>query len=149
MTSINRSTVSLSTRPSIPKGDKGGNGIRIRISSSPTNLHSFWDGLLGRGTTAGNIAKDVAEIQAVMKEKATDIQPDLDAHQVPKLWAKEGAELARHAVYLDGDLLKARDDGEGVLQAPAGYAHAAGRTARIQVGKAGMRLAGQLKPLAP
>ena len=81
-----------------PDGDRGGNAIRIRISTSPTNLHSFWDGLLGRGTTAGNIGKDVAEIQAVMKDKAVAIQPDLDAHKTPEDWAKEEAELGRKAV---------------------------------------------------
>ena len=133
-----------------PEGDKGGNAIRIRISSSPTNLHSFWDGLLGRGVTAGNIGKDVAEIQAVMKEKAEAIQPDLDAHKTPESWAKEGTAMAPRAVYLDGELLKARDDGEGVLQAPAEYAPACGRVARIQVGKAGVRLAEQVRQfLAP
>ena len=75
-----------------PDGDRGGNSIRIRISSSPTNLHSLWDGLLGRGTTAGNIGKDVAEIQAMMK--AETIQPDLESHKTPESWAKEGAAAA-------------------------------------------------------
>jgi hypothetical protein len=130
-----------------PDGNKGGNAIRIRISSSPTNLHSFGDGFLGRGTTVGNIGKDVAEIQAVMKEKALEIKPDMDAHQVPKPGAKEGAELARHAVYLDGELLKGHDDGQGVLQGPAGYAQAAGLVARVQIGKAGVRLADAVKML--
>jgi hypothetical protein len=131
-----------------PKGDKGGNLIRIRISSSPTNLHSFWDGLLGRGATAGNIGKDVAEIQAVMKDNADAIHPDMDTHKTSEAWAKEGPELARHAVYLDGELLKARDDGAGVLQAPAGNASACGRVARVQIGKAGTRLAETISSLA-
>ena len=125
-----------------PFGDRGGNSIRIRISSSPTNLHSFRDGLLGRGATAGNIGKDVAEIQAVMKDKFESIKPDMLAHSTPDAWAKEGAELARHAVNLDGELLKPRTGStHGVLQAPAGHAQAEGRTARIQIGKAGVRLA--------
>ena len=46
----------------------------------------------------------------------------------------QGAALAPRVVYLEGELLKARDDGEGVLQAPAGYAQAAGRVARVQIG---------------
>ena len=108
-----------------PSGDRGGNSIRIRISSSPTNLHSFWDGLLGRGTTAGNIGKDVAEIEAVMKDKAETIKPDMEAHKTPDSWAREGAELARKAVYLDGELLKPREGStDDVLQVPAGYAPA-------------------------
>jgi S1/P1 Nuclease len=125
-----------------PDGDRGGNSIRIRISSSPTNLHSLWDGLLGRGLTAGNIGKDVAQIQAVLKEKNETIQPDLDAHKTPVSWAKEGAALAPHAVYVDGDLLKPRAGStDDVLQAPPEYAPAAGRIARVQIGKAGKRLA--------
>jgi hypothetical protein len=130
-----------------PNGDKGGNAIKIRIRSSPVNLHSFWDGLLGRGATAGNIGKDVAQLQAVMKDKAETIQPDLDAHKTPESWAKEGAVLAPRIAYLDGELLKAHDDGEGVLQAPADYAPACGRVAREQIGKAGSRLAGQVRQL--
>ena len=129
-----------------PDGDKGGNAIRIRISSSPTNLHSFWDGLLGRGVTAGNIGKDVAQIQAVMKEKADALQPDLDAHKTPESWAKEGAALAPHIVYLDGELLKARDDGEGGC-GTGRHAPACGRVARVQIGKAGRRLADTLASL--
>jgi S1/P1 Nuclease len=131
-----------------PDGDRGGNSIRIRIASSPTNLHSFWDGLLGRGTTAGNIGKDVAEIEAVMKDKAETIKSDMEAHKTPESWAKEGAALAPKAVYLDGELLKPREGStDDVLQAPPEYAPACGRVARMQVGKAGMRLAGTLSDL--
>jgi hypothetical protein len=85
-----------------PDGDRGGNSIKIRISSSPTNLHSFWDGLLGRGTTAGNIGKDVQETQKVLSDKAEAIKPDMAAHKTPEGWAKESAALARKVVYLDG-----------------------------------------------
>jgi hypothetical protein len=133
-----------------PDGDRGGNSIRIRISSSPTNLHSFWDGLLGRRLTAGSIGKDVAEIEAVMKEKADSVKPDLDAHKTPDSWAKEGAALAPKAVYLDGELLKPREGStDEVLQAPPEYAPACGRLARVQIGKAGTRLADTLKSLCP
>jgi hypothetical protein len=51
----------------------------IRISLSPTNLHSFWDGLLGRGTTAGNIGKDVSEIEQLPQEKPELVKDDLYA----------------------------------------------------------------------
>jgi S1/P1 Nuclease len=74
-------------------------------------------------------------------EKSDQIKPELDAHKTPESWATESAALARKAVYLDGVPLKARDDGDGVLQAPANYAPAAGRVARVQIGKAGKRLA--------
>jgi hypothetical protein len=74
-------------------------------------------------------------------------KPDLDGHKTPEAWAKEGAELARHAVYLDGELLKGPDPSEGVLQEPADYAPVCRRVARIQDGKAGKRLADKVGTL--
>jgi hypothetical protein len=41
-------------------------------------------------------------------------------------------------------LLQSHDDGELVLQLPAGYAPATGQVARVQIGKAGKRLADSL-----
>ena len=63
------------------QGDKGGNDAFIRIRTSPVKLHAFWDGLLGNSTTGGAINSDVREIEAAMKEKAADIQKEIDAHQ--------------------------------------------------------------------
>jgi hypothetical protein len=124
-----------------PSGDRGGNSIKIRINSSPTNLHSLWDGLMGRGVSPGAIGRDIEQIRAAFNEKAEQVRSDLEANKTPESWAKETAALARKAVYLEGELLKARDDGAGVLQLPADYAPAAGRVARVQIGKAGKRLA--------
>jgi hypothetical protein len=41
----------------------------------------------------------------------------------------------------DDGLQYALDHGQGVIQAPAGYAPACGQVARVQIGKAGKRLA--------
>ncbi|HEV8059561.1 MAG TPA: hypothetical protein VGP68_06795 [Gemmataceae bacterium] len=77
-----------------------------------------------------------------MKEMAETLKPDLETPKSPDSWAREGAELARKAVYLDGELLKPREGStDDVLQAPPEYAPACGRTARIQGGKGGARLA--------
>jgi hypothetical protein len=138
-----------------PEGDRGGNLALIRIQSSPTNLHSFWDGLLGSGTAAGDIGKDVQEIEKVLDEKATEIGKELEADRTFESWAREGLELSKRVVYLNGELKVAvggggrggRDD--DVPQAPAEYATNCGRVARVQVGKAGLRLAEQLKKLFP
>ena len=90
------------------------------------------------------------EIQDVLKKKAVSIQSDSDGHKTPDSWAREGAELARHAVYLGCELLKPREGStEDVLQAPSEYAPAGGRTARVQLGTGGTRLADQLKALFP
>jgi hypothetical protein len=138
-----------------PNGDKGGNDAFIRIRSSPVKLHAFWDGLLGNGTTAGAINSDVREIEAVMKENAADIQKEIDAHQKFESWGREGQELARQLVYLNGDLKVAASTARRIAAnvdvptAPEGYAQNCGKVARVQVGKAGSRLADQLKKLFP
>jgi hypothetical protein len=138
-----------------PSGDKGGNDAFIRIRSSPVKLHAMWDGLLGTGTSAASINADVREIEAVMKEKAADVQKELDAHQSFESWGREGQELARTVVYLNGDLKVAASTGRRIAAdadvpaAPDGYAQNCGKVARVQVGKAGLRLADQVKGFFP
>ena len=137
-----------------PEGDQGGNLVAIRIKSGPVKLHSFWDGLLGSDSDAGSIGKDVEEIEAVMKEKTKTIMPVLEAHKTFESWGLEGAELAKKYVYLDGELKLARSagrntEGEEAPEAPAEYAPASGKVAREQIGKAGCRLAEQVKKLLP
>ena len=133
-----------------PEGDRGGNLAMIRISSKPINLHAFWDGLLGRGITPGEIGKDVQEIEQVMKGKDREVTKELEAHQTFASWAREGWELSKKVVYLNGELkvAVARSD-EDVPEPPAEYPASCGRVARVQIGKAGRRLAEQLKKLCP
>jgi hypothetical protein len=97
----------------------------------------------------------VREIEGLLKEKTPDVQKELDADGTFESWAREGQELARSVVYLNGEL-KVRafsgrriDRDADVPTAPDGYAQNCGRVARVQVGKAGLRLADQLKQLFP
>jgi S1/P1 Nuclease len=137
-----------------PNGDKGGNDAFIRIRSSPVKLHAMWDGLLGTGTSAGSIGSDVREIEGLTKNNA-DMQKEIDAHRTFESWGREGQELARRVVYLNGDLKVAASSGRRIAadaDAPTaadGYAQNCGRVARIQVGKAGLRLATQIKSPLP
>jgi hypothetical protein len=130
-----------------PEGDRGGNLALIRIRSGPINLHSFWDGLLGTGTTAGDIGKDVQEIEKVMQDKAAEVKKEMEEHPSFASWGREGLELSKRVVYLNGELkvAAAREGRDNVPEAPAEYATQAGRVARVQIGKAGTRLADQLK----
>jgi S1/P1 Nuclease len=138
-----------------PKGDQGGNLAFIRIRTSPVKLHAFWDGLLGTGTSAGDIGSDVREIEAVLAAKAADVQTELTDHTTVESWAREGEALARSVVYLDGRLKVAASTSrrieptENVPTAPDDYAPNAGKLARVQVGKAGRRLADQIKQMFP
>ena len=138
-----------------PRGDKGGNDDFFRIRSSPVKLHAFWDGLLGTGTSAGSIGSDVREIEGIMKERAANVQRELDAHQAFESWGREGQDLARSVAYLNCDLKVTAFTGRRIARdadvptAPDGYAQNCGKVARVQVGKAGLRLADQLKQLFP
>jgi hypothetical protein len=133
-----------------PEGDRGGNLAMIRISSKPINLHAFWDGLLGKGITPGEIGKDVQEIEQVMKDKDKEVKQELGGHQTFESWAREGLELSKKVVYLDGQLRVAvARSNEDVPEPPAEYAASCGRVARVQIGKAGRRLAEQLIKLFP
>jgi hypothetical protein len=61
-----------------------------------------------------------------------------------------GGELSKRAVYLNGDLKFA--SGRGTSEAPelpAEYGAACGKVARVQLGKAGIRLADQVTGLFP
>jgi hypothetical protein len=104
--------------------------------------------LLGRDLTPNGIKKDVAEIEKLLTE-IPNLNKEINWQEKFESWAEAGAAVARHEVYKDGELLKWRVDGEGVLQAPPEYAKAAGRVARIQNGKAGVRLAITLGVLFP
>ena len=128
-----------------PKGDEGGNLAFIRIKTSPVKLHAFWDGLLGRSVTPSSIGRQIKEIEEILADDSELIQKGIESHKTVESWAKESLELAKKAAYLNGklELASAKEDvdDEDVPQAPEDYARNAGRTARIQVGKAGQRLA--------
>src|SRR5262249_37085408 len=112
-------------------------------------------GLLGSGTTAGDIGKDVQEIEKVLEEKNAEVGKELEADRTFESWAREGLALSKRVVYLNGELKVAVGGGsrgggdDDVPEGPAEYAANCGRVARVQVGKAGLRLAGQLKNLFP
>jgi hypothetical protein len=134
-----------------PSGDQGGNLALIRIRTSPVKLHTMWDGLLGKALTASSIGRDTAAIERMLQGNPDLVKEDFETHQTYESWAKESFELARTAAYLNGDLKvsNAKDDvdEDDIPEAPDDYAHNAGRTARIQIGKAGQRLAEQIHQL--
>lgn len=138
-----------------PKGDQGGNLAFVRIRSGPVKLHAFWDGLIGTGTTPSSIGSETHAIEELLKSKEAEIAKDLSTNQSFEAWGREGLEVAKRVGYLNGEL-KVRDfkGQRGELpddapEAPAEYAPTCGRTARLQIGKAGLRLAEQLTKLFP
>jgi hypothetical protein len=128
-----------------PEGDRGGNLVTIRIRTNPINLHSFWDGLLGSAISAAEIGRDVNQIEQVTAANGDAIKNELATNQTFESWAKEGHVLCKSAVYLDGKLEFAVADPNAPATPPSRdldeYASAAGKLARVQIGKAGQRLA--------
>lgn len=118
-----------------PKGDQGGNLVFVNPGR---NLHAFWDDLAGADTTDAFVNRYAVEITAEFV-KARGQQPRLSKD--PKKWIDEGFELAKREVYTFGPETGSR---EHPLSLPAGYEENARRLARIQLAKAGFRLAAAL-----
>jgi hypothetical protein len=118
-----------------PKGDQGGNLVYV---APGRNLHALWDDLGGSATTDAYVNRYAAEITAEFV-KARGQQPRLSKD--PKRWVDEGFDLAKREVYTFGPETGSR---EHPLPLPPGYEENARRIARIQMAKAGFRLAAAL-----
>ncbi len=118
-----------------PTGDAGGNGFRL-ADSTTRNLHSLWDGALGRGHDRAMIVELGLGIMAEFPASAT---PDLNVDD----WIDEGVALARTSVYTLGS-------GDPQPTVPREYRDNANLIARNRVALAGYRLAASLdRALAP
>lgn len=99
-------------------GDNGGNFIMIRINaqSQPSNLHAYWDNLLGfsRGWRDGNdagklladvkFARDKAELFTHNPAFAPEKLEELATHRKVTDWALESFQLATSIAYDNGKL---------------------------------------------
>jgi hypothetical protein len=128
-----------------PDGDRGGNlaYIVLHEGANKTNLHPMWDGLLGKSTSPAAIKRVVKQVNDMLEESPGLIKDDLQNHSTFESWAGESFESAKANAYLNGKLPlgDAEDDAADIDVAPEDYAKNAGRTARIQIAKAGTRLA--------
>jgi hypothetical protein len=118
-----------------PHGDQGGNLVYVMPGR---NLHALWDDLAGSVTTDAYVNRYAAEITAEFV-KARGQQPRLSKD--PKKWVDEGFDLAKREVYTFGPETGSR---EHPLPLPPAYEENARRIARIQIAKAGFRLAAAL-----
>ncbi len=109
--------------------DKGGNGVRVQIGRERANLHRVWDvdvvEAMGfdPGTVAAGIAHDMTPGQRQAWAKGT-----------PADWANEAHAIARDQIY--PPLRGARE-----LRLPRDYAWREAPVARLQLARAGVRLA--------
>jgi hypothetical protein len=136
--------------PQFPKGDQGGNAIRVLrdppYTSSEMNLHLLWDSLPGNykaDRTIDELASGLRADPAFAREK---LRPALGERDFGA-WAKESHALAVEYAYLDGRLVGGEAHaprGEGhtpVPGVPEGYVEKAEKVAMRQVVLAGYRLA--------
>jgi hypothetical protein len=133
-----------------PKGDRGGNLFMIKYHGNVTNLHSFWDELLG-GYMSFKLVDAVAD-KVVEKYPRASVEKQLEVTR-PLDWAAESSAVARKVVYLDGKLkgvtreASVADKGATTPELPENYDQTARETARLRVALAGYRLADLLNSM--
>jgi hypothetical protein len=126
-------------------GDRGGNltFMRLKSDGKKVKLHPMWDGLLGNSTSPGALGRIVQEVLTMLEENPDLIKDNIESHKTLESWAQESAAIAVKDTYLNGKLPigAEEDDASTIPLAPADYAKNAGHVARVQIAKAGVRLA--------
>jgi hypothetical protein len=110
-------------------GDRGGNQIRVSIGRERANLHRVWDAdvVEVQGLDAAMAAENIARSLSPAQRKAW-------AAGTPAGWANEAHAIARDRIYPP---LQGRRE----LRLPRDYAWRQAATARLQLARAGIRLA--------
>jgi hypothetical protein len=134
--------------PDYLKGDRGGNSFMVKHHASVTNLHAFWDDLLG-GYMASKLV-DAVTAKVLETHPRASLEKELAGSTTFIAWHAEGFALARDVVYQGGKLkgvtreASVADKGATTPELPPGYDETAREAARRRVALAGYRLAGLL-----
>ena len=115
--------------------DKGGNAELVRWRGKRTSLHQIWD--LDVVTALGNDSERVA---AQIDGSLTLQQKAQLRGGTPQTWANESFALAGREIY-------AKLPPFGPIRLPEDYARAESGVARLQLAKAGLRLAAMLNQI--
>jgi hypothetical protein len=116
-----------------PEGDRGGNSIP---TVQGRNLHSLWDGLLGRCDRPNDVKREVAELRA-----RPELWKKQDEGNLVEAWINESNELAKYFVYCPPIIQAVNEPGElPKINLPREYLEAAGEHARRRIVTAGLRL---------
>lgn len=125
-----------------PDGDRGANSIKTQAG----NLHSLWDGLLGRRFDEGDVRRRRLEIT---DSSELTLAGRLAARETrPMSWIKGSRKWAKLAVYTTEVLGPVRAVSNGladslpVIDLSQEYLQKAGEVAKIRAAMAGYRLAG-------
>jgi hypothetical protein len=114
-----------------PEGDRGGNEVALCAAPCRDNLHSVWDGVLGKGESPSAVVSAAA---ALPRADAQDA-----ANADVQRWVEESSHLAQTAVYAPPI-----GPGAGPFMLDAAYRQQARGLAERQVALAGARLANLL-----
>jgi hypothetical protein len=138
-----------------PIGDKGGNSVAVRGEGNITNLHAYWDDLMGVSGDAypavDFLATDVTSDPRCDPSRSPRYQKD----STFRSWADESHDYGVALTYLSGRLRTAsyvawqqhQVPDESIPSLPPGYAANARDLARQRIALAGWRLADQIKAL--
>lgn len=124
------------------RGDKGANMIDIKQGR---NLHSLWDGLLGRHYNESSINKRLAIISTKQPYKNIGRQA-VEQSMKPSQWVVESRNAAIQAVYTPEVMSPIRANARGMsdqlesINLSEQYLKNAGEVARIRAAQAGYRL---------
>ncbi len=127
-----------------PNGDRGGNLVFVRATetSSTINLHSLWDGLMGRSENIRTLKNEAIRLRSI-PELARGALPELSLKDFNG-WAKpESFDLAVKTAYL-GVSLPANSDRTNGGVVPDGYLKRAKEIGTRRVVLAGYRIANVL-----
>ena len=137
-------STSLFSVKQFPLGDRGGNGIPL---TGGENLHSRWDGLLGRRDLLRNVERQVLELSDRGRYRDAWISSAIKESD-PRKWAAESHELCKSVVYSVAILDTVRQSPPGATMSPirvtTSYMEQAGDVARRRIITAGLRLAALL-----
>lgn len=116
--------------------DRGGNCVRLALGGPrTTNLHSYWDtGLIEA------MGSDPAALAADLRAEITPREKAVWEHDDARSWAQESFAVAKSVACWPGSPAGCAQDSPPVTL-PTGYDAAARRAARLQLEKAGVRLA--------
>jgi hypothetical protein len=110
-------------------GDRGGNEVRIALQGRRTNLHQVWDTRMVEA-----LGPQTSRIAAEIERAVSPAQRKTWQAGTPTSWANESHDIAREKIY-------PMVGGRRTLRLSSGYVHAGLPVTRIQLAKAGTRLA--------
>lgn len=126
-----------------PKGDLGGNSINVivKAGNNATNLHSFWDGLMGTGKSYTAICDQSRNLTSTHTEPSLPMADSLSF----TLWSYESYALAATVAHKNGDIdrlsgIKSKDTAPLIPNAEQ-YVKTAKATGELRVALGGYRLA--------